>query len=79
MKFFEVIQPLMAGGSNAIRRPWMTEGSFIRYSEYLNAFVFHHANGIVRQLADLGLCPGDLFADDWEVVILDPRTGKVAQ
>ena len=37
MKFGEVIEALMAGGNNAIRRPWMTKGSFIRYSEYLNA------------------------------------------
>lgn len=79
MKFGEVVEALMAGGSKAVRRPWMSCGSFLRYSELLNVFEFHHANGTVFQQEDLRLSGGDLFADDWEIVTLDPRTGKVAQ
>ena len=79
MRFGEVVEALMAGGGNAVRRPWMSKGSFIRYSELLNVFEFHHANGTVFQQEDLRLSGGDLFADDWEIVTLDPRTGKVAE
>lgn len=63
MKFAEVIDALMAGGGNAVRRgEWC--GAFLLYSELLE---------------ELGLLPADLFADDWEVVILDPRTGEVVE
>lgn len=79
MRFGEVVEALMAGGSNAIRRPWMSKGSFIRYSELLNVFEFHHANGTVLQQEDLRLSGGDLFADDWDIVTLDSRTGKVTE
>jgi hypothetical protein len=62
MRFGEVIQALMAGGGNAVRRDeWC--GAFLR----------------VTQLEELSLSPGDLFATDWDVVRLDPRTGEVAK
>ena len=78
MRFGEVIEALMAGGSNAVRRgEWC--GSWMRYSELLNVFEFHHASGTVFQEEDLTLSPGDLFADDWDIVTLDPRTGKVTE
>ena len=77
MRFGEVIQALMAGGSNAVRRgEWC--GSYLRYSELWNAFELHSVSGRVTQLEELNLSPGDLFADDWDIVTLDPRTGKVA-
>lgn len=78
MKFGQVVEALMAGGGKAVRRgEWC--GSFLRYSEVWNAFELHGAGGRVTQLEELELSPGDLFADDWEIVTLDPRTGKVAQ
>ena len=78
MRFGEVVEALMAGGSNAVRRvEWC--GTFLRYSELWNAFELHGAGGRVTQLEELSLSPGDLFADDWDIVTLDPRTGKVAQ
>ena len=78
MKFSEVITALMAGGGNAVRRgEWC--GAYLRYSELWNAFELHGAGGRVTQLEELSLSPGDLFADDWQVVTLDPRTGEVAE
>lgn len=78
MKFGEVIEALMAGGSNAVRRDeWC--GTFLRYSELWNAFELHGASGRVTQLEELSLSPGDLFADDWDIVTLDSRTGKVTE
>ena len=78
MRFGEVVEALMAGGSNAVRRgEWC--GTYLRYSELWNAFELHGAGGRVTQLEELSLSPGDLFADDWDIVTLDPRTGKVAQ
>ena len=73
-----MITALMAGGGNAVRREeWC--GAFLRYSELWNAFELHGAGGRVTQLEELSLSPGDLFADDWQVVTLDPRTGEVAE
>ena len=78
MRFGEVIRDLMAGGSKAVRRQeWC--GSFLRYSELWNTFELHGAGGRVTQLEELSLSPGDLFADDWDIVTLDPRTGKVTE
>ena len=78
MKFGEVVEALMAGGSNAVRRgEWC--GTFLRYSELWNAFDIYAPDGRVMQMSELSLSPGDLFADDWDIVTLDPRTGKVAQ
>ena len=78
MKFGEVIQALMAGGGNAVRRSeWC--GAFLRYSELWNIFELHGPGGRVTQLEELSLSPGDLFANDWAVVKLDPRTGEVAK
>lgn len=78
MRFGEVITALMAGGGNAIRRgEWC--GAYLRYSELWNAFELHGAGGRVTQLEELRLSPGDLFADDWQVVTIDPRTGEVAE
>ena len=78
MRFGEVVQALMAGGSNAVwRDEWC--GAFLRYSELWNAFELHGAGGRVTQLEELSLSPGDLFATDWDVVRLDPRTGEVAK
>lgn len=78
MKFGEVVEALMAGGGKAVRRAeWC--GNFLRYSELWNAWEIHNPSGRVTQLEELSLSPGDLFADDWEIVTLDPRTGKVAQ
>ena len=78
MRFAEVIEALMAGGSNAVwRGEWC--GTYLRYSELWNAFELHGAGGRVTQLEELSLSPGDLFADDWEIVTLDPRTGKVTE
>lgn len=79
MRFREVIQALMAGGDKAVTRGQWGWPIFLRYSELWNVFELHGAGGRVTQLEELSLSPGDLFADDWEVVILDPRTGKVAQ
>jgi glutamine cyclotransferase len=78
MKFGEVVEALMAGGSKAVRRgEWC--GTFLRYSELWNTFELHGAGNRVTVLEELSLSPGDLFADDWEIVTLDPRTGKVAE
>ena len=78
MKFSEVITALMAGGGNAVRRgEWC--GAFLRYSELWNTFELHGAGGRVTVLEELSLSPGDLFADDWDVVILDPRTGEITE
>ena len=79
MKFAEVINTLMAGGSKAVRRQDWGYSVFVRYSELWNAFELHGAGGTVTQLEELSLSPGDLFADDWDIVTLDPRTGKVEQ
>ena len=79
MRFGEVIQALMAGGDKAVTRDQWGWPIFLRYSELWNAFELHGANGRVTQLEELSLSPGDLFADDWDIVTLDPRTGKVAQ
>ena len=79
MRFGEVIQALMAGGDKVVaRREWIWP-IFLRYSEVWNVFELHNAGGRVTQLEELSLSPGDLFADDWDIVTLDPRTGKVAQ
>jgi len=78
MKFGEVVEALMAGGSNAVRRgEWC--GSFLRYSELWNMFELHGPQKRVTQLEELSLSPGDLFATDWAVVVLDPRTGEVSK
>jgi len=79
MRFGEVIQALMAGGGNAVRRDEWGGAVFLRYSELWNIFELHGAGGRVTQLEELSLSPGDLFAEDWDVVRLDPRTGEVAK
>jgi hypothetical protein len=78
MRFGEVIQALMAGGGNAVwRGEWC--GTYLRYSEVWNIFELHGPQGRVTQLEELSLSPGDLFATDWAIVVLDPRTGEVAK
>ena len=68
MRFGEVVEALMAGGGNAVRRgEWC--GTFLRYSELWNTFELHGAGGRVTQLEELNLSPGDLFADDGFVVV----------
>ena len=79
MRFGEVVETLMAGGGKAVRRQDWGSPVFVRYSELWNAFELHGANGRVTQLEELSLSPGDLFADDWDIVNLDPRTGEVAK
>jgi hypothetical protein len=83
MRFSEVIQALMAGGGNAVwREMWREEWGgnvFLRYSELLNAFEVHITGESIRQMDELTLSPGDLFATDWAIVVLDPRTGEVAR
>ena len=79
MRFGEVVEALMAGGSNAVRRQDWGSPVFLRYTELWNTFELHGAGGRVTQLEELSLSPGDLFADDWEIVTLDPRTGKVTE
>ena len=74
MTFSEVIQALMAGGGNAVRREEWGGSVFLRYSEVLDVFVLHGHNR-ETQLEELSLSPGDLFATDWALVALDPRTG----
>ena len=74
MRFGEVIQALMAGGGNAVWREDWGGSVFLRYSELLNVFVLHGHNR-ETQLEELSLSPGDLFATDWALVALDPRTG----
>ena len=74
MTFSEVIQALMAGGGNAVRREDWGGSVFLRYSEVLDVFVLHGHNR-ETQLEELSLSPGDLFATDWALVALDPRTG----
>ena len=69
----------MDGGSKAVLRSEWGGAVFLRYSELWNIFELHGLGGRVTQLEELSLSPGDLFATDWDVVILDPRTGKVAQ
>ena len=78
MRFGEVIQALMAGGGNAVRRQeW--HGTFLRYSELWNTFQYEGADGRTMAYSELSLSAGDLFADDWDIVKLDPRTGEVAK
>ncbi len=79
MRFENVVRDLMAGGSKAVRRQEWGSPVFVRYSELWNAFELHGPGGRVTQLEELSLSPGDLFATDWDVVTLDPRTGKVAE
>ena len=79
MRFGEVIEALMAGGGKAVRRGEWGGAVFLRYSELWNIFELHGSGGRVTQLEELSLSPGDLFADDWDIVTLDPRTGKVAE
>jgi len=79
MRFGEVIQALMAGGGNAVWRGEWGGAVFLRYSEVWNIFELHGPKGRVTQLEELSLSPGDLFANDWAVVKLDPRTGEVAR
>jgi hypothetical protein len=79
MRFGEVIQALMAGGGNAVWRGEWGGAVFLRYSEVWNIFELHGPKGRVTQLEELSLSPGDLFANDWAVVVLDPRTGEVAR
>ncbi len=79
MRFGEVIQALMAGGGNAVWRGEWGGAVFLRYSEVWNIFELHGPKGRVTQLEELSLSPGDLFATDWAVVVLDPRTGEVAK
>jgi hypothetical protein len=79
MRFGEVIQALMAGGGNAVWRGEWGGAVFLRYSEVWNIFELHGPKGRVTQLEELSLSPGDLFANDWAIVVLDPRTGEVAR
>jgi hypothetical protein len=79
MRFSEVIQALMAGGGNAVWRGEWGGAVFLRYSEVWNIFELHGPKGRVTQLEELSLSPGDLFANDWAIVVLDPRTGEVAK
>jgi hypothetical protein len=79
MRFGEVIQALMAGGRNAVWRGEWGGAVFLRYSELWNIFELHGPKGRVTQLEELSLSPGDLFATDWAIVVLDPRTGEVAK
>jgi hypothetical protein len=79
MRFGEVIQALMAGGGNAVWRGEWGGAVFLRYSEVWNIFELHGPKGRVTQLEELSLSPGDLFANDWAIVVLDPRTGEVAK
>ena len=78
-RFGEVIQDLMDGGSKAVRRTEWEKTMFVRYSELWNIFELHAPMAGVTQLEELNLSPGDLFADDWDIVTLDPRTGKVTE
>ena len=79
MRFGEVVQALMAGGGNAVWRGEWGGAVFLRYSEVWNIFELHGPKGRVTQLEELSLSPGDLFATDWAIVVLDPRTGEVAK
>ena len=79
MRFGDVIQALMAGGGNAVWRGEWGGAVFLRYSEVWNIFELHGPKGRVTQLEELSLSPGDLFANDWAIVVLDPRTGEVAR
>lgn len=79
MKFGDVVQALMAGGGNAVWREDWGGSVFLRYSELWNAFEVHTTGEAVRQMDELSLSPGDLFANDWAVVVLDPRTGEVTK
>jgi hypothetical protein len=78
-RFGEIIQDLMEGGSKAVLRSEWGGAVFLRYSELWNIFELHGPGGRVTQLEELSLSPGDLFANDWAVVKLDPRTGEVAK
>jgi len=69
----------MEGGSKAVLRSEWGEAVFLRYSELWNIFELHEPGGRVTQLEELSLSPGDLFATDWDIVTLDPRTGKVTE
>jgi len=79
MRFGEVVQALMAGGGNAVWRGEWGGAVFLRYSEVWNIFELHGPKGRVTQLEELSLSPGDLFATDWAIVVLDPRTGEVTK
>ena len=79
MRFGDVVQALMAGGGNAVWRGEWGGAVFLRYSEVWNIFELHGPKGRVTQLEELSLSPGDLFANDWAIVVLNPRTGEVAR
>jgi hypothetical protein len=79
MRFGDVVQALMAGGGNAVWRQDWGGQVFLRYSELWNAFEVHTTGEAVRQMDELTLSPGDLFATDWAVVVLDPQSGLVKQ
>ena len=79
MRFGEVIQALMAGGGNAVWREDWGGAVFLRYSELWNVFELHGPKGRVTQLEELSLSPGDLFANDWALVAIDPKSGLVKE
>jgi len=79
MRFGEVIQALMAGGGNAVWREDWGGSVFLRYSELWNAFEVHTTGEAVRQMDELTLSPGDLFANDWALVAIDPQSGWVKE
>lgn len=79
MRFGEVIQALMAGGDKAVRRDEWGGAVLLRYSELWDVFELLAPGGRETQLQELSLSPGDLFATDWDVVRLDPRTGEAAE
>jgi len=79
MRFGEVIQALMAGGDKAVIRGEWGGAVLLRYSELWDVFELLAPGGRETQLQELSLSPGDLFATDWAVVKLDPRTGEVAK
>ena len=79
MRFGEVIQALMAGGGNAVWRQDWGGQVFLRYSELWNCFEVHKTGLPVSQMDELTLSPGDLFANDWAIVVLDPQSGLVKQ
>jgi len=78
-RFGEVIQDLMEGGSKAVLRSEWGGAVFLRYSELWNVFELHGPKGRVTQLEELSLSPGDLFANDWALVAIDPQSGWVKQ
>ena len=75
MTFEEVVEVMMSGGCNAVRRNDWHSGFCLCYAELANVFILIGTHGRTK-MEKLTLPIGDLLANDWHTVELSPITGK---